>query len=540
MPSNCAVAGRSPRETTASAAVIGRVRHRRPGGFPRLSCVSRTYSFLAPGVLYCEVRCENLQQICAVWELLKPRAVAVQDGFAALSGPREASVQLRGAVVRLRLAPLQRLQQGLGTVSRWVEALGLLQVAGRSAAVTGDRRWPVALAVTALRLVALLAAAYLAAQYFMRYGPQRPLPAFLDQLLVLNSTAIAVKLNATVDVAPVEDWRLGALYASPYLILVALLGYDAFRCRHTWRKKPTQVIYEWYFGIQGTYYTWKVALLQLMTVTLQAAGKLKLLSAIVSVAISLEAEAALHLKMGFWFFAGLLLANGLYPGLLMLLPHSSMRFAAASIDAFLDLGYTVTYLATVLTALPALSSENSISGNFGDDNDLKISNQLPPSFAFPSDLLQYAAVYVSLAHVLAVCRALERAERDTGKRKPMRRGASMDGAGKMMLAAVLSALPLVVLACIWQGVSYPQVQPGDFQCFPCQCDATSTSTLRLLGCELPAILRYTQLSLSDHNIGQIKPNASFPASLKVLSLSSNPMRNLNGSLFAQLHSLEAR
>ena len=359
---------------------------------------------------------------------------------------------------------------------------------------------------------------------------------------MLNSTAIAMKESTTLDVAPVEDWRLGALYAGPYLILVALLGYDAFRCPRAWRKKPTQVIYERYFGIEGHYYTWKVAVLQLLTVALQAAGKLKLLSAIVSVsvAISLEAEAALHLKMGFWFFAGLLLVNALYPGLLMLLPHSSMRFAAASIDTFLDLGYTVTYLATVLTALPALSSENSISGNFGDDNDLKISNQLPPSFAFPSDLLQYAAVYVSLAHVLAVCRALERADRDRGKRKPMRRGASMDGAGKMMLAAVLSALPLVVLTCIRQGVSYPQVQPGDFGCFPCMCDATSTSTLRLVGCELPAILRYTQLSLSDHNIGQIKPNASFPASLKVLSLSSNPMRNLNGSLFAQLHSLEAR
>ena len=107
-------------------------------------------------MLYCEVRCANLQQICTVWELLKPRAVAVQDGFAALSGSREASVQLRGAVVHLCLAPLQRLQQGLGTVSRWVEALGLLQVAGHPAAVTADRRWPVALAVAALRLVALL------------------------------------------------------------------------------------------------------------------------------------------------------------------------------------------------------------------------------------------------------------------------------------------------------------------------------------------------------------------------------------------------
>ena len=496
---------------------------------------------MAPGVLYSEVHCANLQQICAVWELLKPRAVAVQDGFAALSGPREASVQLRGAVVRLRLAPLQRLQHSLGTVSRWIEALDLLQVAGHGAAVTTRRRWRVALTVTTLRLVALLSAAYLAAQYFMRYGPQRPLPAFLEQLLMLNSTAIAMNLNSTVDVADADDnsW-LGALYAFPYVMLVALLAYDAFRCSSTWRKKPTQVVYERFFGIQGTYYTWKVAVLQLMTVALQAAGKLKLLSAMVSVAIFLRTEAALQLKMGFWFFASLLLLNALYPGMLMLLPHSSMRFAAASIDAVLDLGYTLTYLAIVLTALPALSSENAISGNFGDENDLKISNRLPPSFAFPSDLLQYAAVYISLAHVLAVCRALERADRDRGKQKLMLRARSVDGMGKMMLAAFLSALPLLVLACIWQGVSYPQVQPGDFRCFPCCCDATSNSTLRLVGCELPAILRYTQLSLSNHNIGQIAPDTLFPASLKVLSLSSNPLHNLNGSLFSQLTSLEAR
>ena len=122
----------------------------------------------------------------------------------------------------------------------------------------------------------------------------------------------------------------------------------------------------------------------------------------------------------------------------------------------------------------------------------------------------------------------------------MLRGSSVDGMGKMMLAGFLSALPLLVLACIWPGVSYPQVQPGDFGCFPCNCDATSSSTLRLVGCELPAILRYTQLSLNNRNIGQIKLDASFPASLKVLSLSSNPLHNLNGSLFSQLTSLEAR
>ena len=131
------------------------------------------------------MRCANLQQVCAVWELLKPRALAVRDGFAALCGPREASVQLQGATVRLRLAPVQRLQQRLGTVHRWAEALSLLQIAGH-AVVAKRRRCSVAVAVTVLRLVTLLAAAYLGAQYFFRYGPQHRLPIGLEQLLVLR------------------------------------------------------------------------------------------------------------------------------------------------------------------------------------------------------------------------------------------------------------------------------------------------------------------------------------------------------------------
>lgn len=96
----------------------------------------------------------------------------------------------------------------------------------------------------------------------------------------------------------------------------------------------------------------------------------------------------------------------------------------------------------------------------------------------------------------------------------------------------------MVLACFWLGVSYPLVQPADFRCFPCKCDATSNATLRLLACELPDLLRYAELSLSDHNIAEIKPH-SLPASLKVLSLSSNPLRNLNGALFSHLTSLQA-
>ena len=154
----------------------------------------------------------------------------------------------------------------------------------------------------------------------------------------------------TLDVGD-NSWGLGALYALPYALLVGLLAYDVFRRPHAVRKNTTQAVYERFFGIRGSYYTWKVAILQLLTVALQAMGKLMLLSAIVSVAIFEKSNAVIQLQVGFWAFVSLLLANAIYPSILILFPDSSTRFVAASMDAFLDLGYTVTYLAVVLTAL---------------------------------------------------------------------------------------------------------------------------------------------------------------------------------------------
>ena len=138
--------------------------------------------------------------------------------------------------------------------------------------------------------------------------------------------------------------------------------------------------------------------------------RLKLLSSIVSVAMGLQSQKLEALEIGFWCFLLLLGINALYPSILILLPEWRLaRLAAASMDAVLDLGYTLTYIAIVLAALPAVSFQTSVFGNLGDE-DLMISNGLTPTFAFPSNALGFAAVYVSLAHVLAVCRALERGE----------------------------------------------------------------------------------------------------------------------------------
>ena len=259
--------------------------------------------------------------------------------------------------------------------------------------------------------------------------------------------------------------------------------------------------------------------------------------------MSLQSKNLRELEIGFWCFLLLLGINALYPSILILLPEWRLiRLAAASIDAFLDLGYTLTYIAIVLSALPALSTQSSILGNFGDE-DLLISNELTPTFAFPSDALGFAAVYVSLAHVLAVCRALERA-REAGVADSDQLGRKACGnpgvktkRRTFLIAGFYSSLLLLMICWNLYGASYPWQRPHDFRCFPCRCEPLANQSFRLERCDVPDILRYKQLSLSDSTIGEIAPGA-LPKNLKVLALSGNPLKNLTGGLFAQMAHLQ--
>ena len=270
-----------------------------------------------------------------------------------------------------------------------------------------------------------------------------------------------------------------------------------------------------------------------------------MLSGIISVAMSLQSKKLEELKIGFWCFLLLLGINALYPSVLILLPDWRLaRLAAASMDAVLDLGYTLTYIAIVLASLPALSSQSTVLGNFGDE-DLLISNQLTPAFAFPADALGFAAVYVSLAHVLAVCRALERAGREgglahdqLGKGRGERRGrrGGMPTV-RTLIAGSYSSLLLLMICWNLYGASYPWQHPNDFRCFPCRCEPLANQSLRLERCEVPDILRYNQLSLSNFTITEIAPGA-LPRNLKVLALSGNSLKNLRGGLFAESAKLQ--
>ena len=75
------------------------------------------------------------------------------------------------------------------------------------------------------------------------------------------------------------------VFSLPYLALIIVLLSDLRRCRSANLKlrplKPTQLLYEEYFGIEGKLYGLKVAMLQLFTVMLQAFGKLQIMGGLV-------------------------------------------------------------------------------------------------------------------------------------------------------------------------------------------------------------------------------------------------------------------
>ena len=228
-------------------------------------------------LLFCKVPCQSLQEVAAAWSLLQPRAFEVEDGFAVARGSREASVllDLGGCMAKVIfvLAPLQRLQRNLGTVHRWADVLGLLERPRRVVLATAVRRGiAIRAVVTMLRLVSAVLSLYLAAQYFLRYGPPLELPVALGELFVFEINSTQSQIEQDEHSLP---WLHGIIYSLPYFVLAGLLSYDLCCCRkRSTRKTPTQEVYDRYFGLRGSHYTWKVAVLQCCTVLLQTLGKL--------------------------------------------------------------------------------------------------------------------------------------------------------------------------------------------------------------------------------------------------------------------------
>ena len=194
-------------------------------------------------------------------------------------------------------------------------------------------------------------------------------------------------------------------WAVPFFVLSIVFAYDSKSClfipcpclclcsprMRRRRLKPTQILYRKHFGVQGSLYHLKVAILQLLTVLLQAKGKFSMLSVLVD---GVETDLwALH---SFKCFIGLLSFNIIFPALILAFPHSAVsRVGAACMDAALDLSYVVVWLFL-------LAQTQEATGFHFDRNPLLLLAKLASH-----DIWSYMSVYFSVAHVCCVCRSLE-------------------------------------------------------------------------------------------------------------------------------------
>ena len=330
-------------------------------------------------ILYCKVLCTGLKQIQEARHMLKGLAdtqgihiKSSQDDFARVSASKKCCrvvLSLEGyfATVWLVDETLDRLEQELDSMHHFANSLGLLDEAK-------PQHW-----ASTFEAIAT--------------------PHWCRKLAWLLRCA-ALLLSATLVFAFIHfknqsDGYKSLAWACPFFALIIVFVHDLFvycpmreesQMRRR-RLKPTQLLYRKHFGVQGDLYHLKVAILQLLTVLLQAKGKFSMLSVLID-----GVKTDLWSLHSFSCFIGLLGFNIIYPALILAFPHSAkLRVGAACMDAALDLSYVVVWL--VLLAQ---------MGFYFGGNPLLLLSKLASH-----DFWSYMSVYFSVAHVCSVCRSLE-------------------------------------------------------------------------------------------------------------------------------------
>ena len=223
------------------------------------------------------------------------------------------------ATVVLCVASLTRLQGNLSELCLLADAFGLLEDAkprrwlqrdgpnakgsssGERASLPRGSQILDALLLVLLslaRFIAMITAAYFTCQYFFRYGPSS-LHESIDQLG--QHRFVKVAFGERFD----GSWWDALCLSLPYAVLVVvfardLLCFSAPTAQKRKSRQLSQIVYDRYFGVEGTYYMFKVALLQLLTILLQAFGKLHLLGGIALFAEQQRLSVAESLKAGSW------------------------------------------------------------------------------------------------------------------------------------------------------------------------------------------------------------------------------------------------
>ena len=331
-------------------------------------------------VLYCKVTCKGLKQIQEAWHMLKGLAdtqdihiKSSHDDFARVSASKKCCrvvLSLEGyfATVWLVDETIDQLEQELDSMHHFANSLGLLDEAK-------PQHWASTFeAIATPRWCRVLT-------WLLRCAAQ-----------LLSATLVVAFMWVPVNE---DDAYKYFVWACPFFALIIVFGYDLIvycPMRGEWqmrrrRLKPTQLLYRKHFGVQGSLYHLKVAILQLLTVLLQAKGKFSMISVLVD-----GVETDLWSLQSFQCFIVLLGFNIIYPAFILAFPHSAVsRVGAACMDAALDLSYVVVWL--VLLAQ---------TGSYFGDNPFLLLRKLTSH-----DFWSYVSVYFSVAHVCCVCRSLE-------------------------------------------------------------------------------------------------------------------------------------
>ena len=467
-------------------------------------------------VLYCKVLCTGLGQIQEAWHMLKGLAdtqdihiKSLQDDFARVSTNNKCcrvvlSIEGYFATALLVDETVDQLEQELDSMHHFANSLGLLDEAK-------PQHWASTFEAIApphwCRMVIWL----------LRCAAQ---------LLSATIGIAFISITFTSDNGIVQFQFFSFFCALPFFALIIVFAYDSKSClfipcpffpshpccprMQRRRLKPTQILYRKHFGVQGSLYHLKVAILQLLTVLLQAKGKFSMLSLLVD-----GVETHLWSLHSFNCFIGLLSFNIIYPALILAFPHSAIsRVGAACMDAALDLSYVVVWLVL-------LSQMQQATGFHFDRNPLLLLGKLASH-----DFWSYMSVYFSVAHVCCVCRSLEQINwPELLQFRPRKRSVGQ----RFMRTIFAAAYALGLFLTLWELLK--QVHPDP--CSPCRCSSIESNglkTYRLESCFAAAIWNLQELKLGARigcTISDISPNALRGlAKLRKLHLSNNGLKEL--------------
>ena len=476
----------------------------------KLRCLTDSdISAFSVDVLYCTVLCEGLRQIQEAWHMLKGLAdtqdihiKSLQDDFALVSANKKCCrvvLSLEGyfATVLLADETLDQLEQELDSMHHFANSLGLLDEAkpqhwASTFEAIATPHW-CRMVIWLLRCAALLLSATIGISF----------------TLITSDNGIVQLFNL--------------VSAVPFFVLIIVFAYDSKSClfipckMQRQRLKPTQILYRKHFGVQGSLYHLKVAILQLLTVLLQAKGKFSMLNVLVD-GVETAVETDLWSLHSFKCFIGLLSFNIIYPALILAFPHSAVsRVGAACMDAALDLSYVVVWLVLLAQMQPA-------TGFHFDRNPLLLLARLASN-----DFWSYMSVYFSVAHVCCVCRSLEQINwPQLLQFRPRKR--SVGQRLRRIMFAVAYALGLFLA--LWELLKILKQVHSD-PCSPCRCssfESNGLKTYRLESCSAAAIWNLPELKLGGRigcTISCISPDALRGLTkLRKLHLSNNGLKEL--------------